>query len=153
MSRFYLPRIWICCPFERGGGGGSSQTRPAAARHWHRPVQLWGVWGGRLSAGPYLGASCRRAVPSPLPQTRHLLFQAVDHLSTGGPGWVQDFSSLLLLSGETNSHLHLDQPRSIPLPFKVRSSCLASGKCHKGFCFPWLTSRKCSLIIDPLALI
>lgn len=99
------------------------------------------------------------AEPSPGGTSRGvwcLPLRAADHLSTGGTrgtGRDQDFSSLLLLLGETDDRLHLDQPLSVSLPFKRRSSCPGSGKRHKGFCLPWLTSGDRSLTVDLLAFI
>ena len=114
------------------------------------PSACWGVGGGRLPRGPTWAAAAPRP-PRPRPRTWHVPLQAADHLS-GTPGRAGDFCSLPPLFRETDSFC-ISRPRSSP--FNVRSSCLASGKCHKGFCLPCLTSTsgKCSLMIDPSALI
>lgn len=148
-----LPHIGICFWFDRGAGISSS-SQPRQASTQHQPVRLEGVGVGGSPCGPTWAVAA--AEPSPGNTSRRvrcLPLQAADHLSTGGTGRDQDFSSPLLLLGETDNHLLLDQPLSVSLPFKRRSSCRGSGKRHKGFSFLWLTSGEHSLTMDLLALI
>ena len=133
---------------SEAGFGIRSQPRQAAARGPDLPAGVSGA-GGSRGAPP--GRRRRHALPGPS-LGRGTSCSRLLITCRRGTGQSRGFLLAAAVVKGNRQRLHLHQPRSIP--FNVRSSCLASGKCHKGVCFPWLTltSGKCSLI-DPLALI
>lgn len=155
MSHLALPHIEFALTLSEAGTSCSCQPRQASAGH--QPVPLEGVGVGGSQWGPAwavaasepsrLGALLgARAPGSSAPPTSGLLITCQQ-----GELAETRLSPLCRCQGK-HTTICLQTSSLSLFPFKTRSSCLESGKCHKGFHFPWLASRECALIKDSLVL-